>query len=264
MMPSPVTLGFSPCPNDTFMFAALANGWIDTRGYQFDIRMDDVETLNEWAGEGKLAVSKLSFSRYFSVEDQYHLLDSGAALGHGCGPLVIARKSLSREELANGTVALPGKWTTAHLLFRLMYPEAESKQFMPFHHVEDAVLTGEATVGVIIHENRFTYADKGLIKITDLGEAWETLSGHPIPLGGIFARTDIPVQICRELSNLIRDSITYAYAHPDLVMPWVRQYAQELSEDVIRQHIGLYVNEFSLSLGEKGHEAIRQLKKMLP
>lgn len=259
-MPSPVTLGFSPCPNDTFMFAALANGWIDTRGYQFDIRMEDVETLNEWAGEGKLAVSKLSFSRYFSVEDQYHLLDSGAALGHGCGPLVIARKSLSREELANGTVALPGKWTTAHLLFQMMYPEAESKQFMPFHHVEEAVLNGEATVGVIIHENRFTYADKGLVKVRDLGEAWESETGLPIPLGGIFAARRLGPDVSALVEAALRESIAFAFRHPERVMPYVREYAQEMDPEVMRSHIDLYVNDFSLSLGSVGREAVGRLK----
>lgn len=257
-----ITLGFSPCPNDTYMFAALVNGWIDTMGLSFDVRMADVETLNEWAGSGTLDVSKISFNRALSLDHQYTLLSSGAALGNGCGPLLIAKDQLTKDAICRGLVALPGQWTTAHLLFSVFYPEATHKKFYPFHQIEDAVLNGEVTAGVIIHENRFTYADKGLVKITDLGEAWEEKTGLPIPLGGIFAASRLSPDVITRIESLIRESILFARAHTDQVMPYVRQYAQEMDEMVMKSHIGLYVNDFSLDLGPQGNNAVEMLKKM--
>lgn len=257
-----ITLGFSPCPNDTYMFAALVNGWIDTMGLTFDVRMADVETLNQWAATGTLDVSKISFNRALSLENQYSLLSSGAALGNGCGPLLIAREPMTRENILEGLVALPGQWTTAHLLFTVFYPEATNKKFYPFHHIEDAVLRGEVSSGVIIHENRFTYEDKGLVKITDLGEAWESRTGLPIPLGGIFAAHRLPTAVITGMESLIRESILFARTHPDQVMPYVRQYAQEMDEMVMKSHIGLYVNDFSLDLGPTGIKAVEMLKIM--
>ena len=257
-----ITLGFSPCPNDTYMFAALVNGWIDPQGLDFDIRMADVETLNEWAATGNLDVSKISFNRALSLEDQYSLLSSGAALGNGCGPLVIAKHPLSKDEILHGLIALPGQWTTAHLLFSIFFPEASHKKFYPFHHIEDAVLHDEVAAGVIIHENRFTYEARGLVKIQDLGEAWETKTGLPIPLGGIFASTRLPMDVVTKVETLIRDSILYARTHEAQVMPYVRQFAQEMDESVMKSHIGLYVNDFSLDLGPSGRKAVEMLKKM--
>jgi 1,4-dihydroxy-6-naphthoate synthase len=192
------------------------------------------------------------------------LLSSGAALGHGCGPLLIARKLLTPEEVLQGPVALPGKWTTAHLLFKLFFPSASGKQFYPFHEIEEVLLEGKVAAGVIIHENRFTYANKGLVRITDLGEAWETLTGLPIPLGGIFVSKKMEVETIHLIEKLIRESILFARQNPDVVMPYVRRFAQEMDESVIWSHIDLYVNEFSLDLGDLGQKAVSQLKKMAP
>ncbi|MDZ4749244.1 MAG: 1,4-dihydroxy-6-naphthoate synthase [Saprospiraceae bacterium] len=257
-----LTLGFSPCPNDTYMFAALVNGWIDTGGIDFEIRMTDVETLNEWAANDVLDISKISFNRALSLEEQYILLSSGAALGYKCGPLVITKHSLTKEAITAGTVALPGKWTTSHLLFSVFYPKATNKRFLSFDKIEEAVLNEEVTAGVIIHENRFTYETKGLLKATDLGEEWERLTGLPIPLGGIFASRRLPHDIVTQIDNLIRQSVLFAKNNEEKVMPYVRQYAQEMDEGVMKSHINLYVNDFSLDLGEKGRNAVLMLKKM--
>lgn len=257
-----LTLGFSPCPNDTYMFAALVNGWIDTGNLDFEVRMADVETLNEWAAKDLLDVSKISFNRALSLEGKYDLLSSGAALGNKCGPLVISKYPLTKESIAGGPVALPGKWTTAHLLFSIFYPEAVNKRFLPFDKIEEAVLNEEFPAGVIIHENRFTYESKGLLKITDLGEEWEGLTGLPIPLGGIFASRRLPEEIITRVDQLIRESVLFARTHEEKVMPYVRQYAQEMDEAVMKSHISLYVNDFSLDLGEKGRNAVLMLKKM--
>ena len=259
-----ITLGYSPCPNDTFMFAALANGWIDTHGLTFEVEMADVETLNVWAGEEKLDVTKMSFNRALSLQQEYHLLSSGAALGNGCGPLLIANSNLDDQDIVHGTISLPGRWTTAHLLFSIFYPGASQKHFIPFHHIEDAVLRHDSDAGVIIHENRFTYQDRGLVKIKDLGEAWENLTGLPIPLGGIFASRRLPAEIVAEVEALIRESIVFARLNYEKVMPYVRHYAQEMDEKVMKSHIDLYVNDFSLDLGEKGREAVQMLKKLTP
>lgn len=257
-----LTLGFSPCPNDTYMFAALVNGWIDTGSLDFEVRMTDVETLNEWAANELLDVSKISFNRALSLEDKYELLSSGAALGNKCGPLVISKYPLTIQSIDQGSIALPGKWTTAHLLFSIFYPEAVHKSFLSFDKIEDAVLSGEFAAGVIIHENRFTYESKGLLKITDLGEEWENLTGLPIPLGGIFASHRLPEKVVSHVDQLIRESILYARSHEAKVMTYVRQFAQEMDETVMKSHISLYVNDFSLDLGEKGRNAVLMLKKM--
>ncbi len=259
-----ITLGFSPCPNDTFMFAALVNSMIDTGGLEFDVRMADVETLNEWAGTGALDITKISFNRSLSLEDKYALLSSGAALGNGCGPLLIAQHPLTLKDILKGPVALPGQWTTAHLLFSIFYPEAAAKKFYPFNKIEDAVLHERVVAGVIIHENRFTYQSKGLVKITDLGELWESKTGLPIPLGGIFGSTRLAPEIVKKVERLIKESILFARRNVNKVMPYVRLHAQEMDEDVMKSHIDLYVNDFSLDLGERGKKAIEMLKKMTP
>lgn len=257
-----ITLGFSPCPNDTYMFAALVNGWIDTGDLNFQMRMADVESLNEWAEADLLDVTKMSFNRSLGLSHLYTLLSSGAALGNGCGPLLVARQSLTEEDILKGPIALPGNWTTAHLLFSIFYPNAGDKRFHPFHEIEQQVVEGQAVGGVIIHENRFTYESKGLVKIIDLGQAWEDNTGLPIPLGGIFASRRLPEPIAAQVESLIRESILFATANEDVVMPYVRQFAQEMDEEVMKQHIGLYVNDFSLDLGEKGRKAIEALKKV--
>lgn len=256
-----LTLGFSPCPNDTYMFAALVNGWIDTGDISFTVLIEDVEQLNEWAGSSHLDITKMSFHRALSLEEDYALLSSGAALGFGCGPMLIARNELTEQEIIKGPIALPGKWTTAHLLFNLFYPDCERKEFMLFSKIEDAIFYGDVAAGVIIHENRFTYQDKGLVSITDLGKSWEEKTELPIPLGGIFANKKLPFQTKANIDALIRQSILFANANPEKVMSYVRQYAQEMDEDVMRDHIHLYVNEYSVDMGDLGIRAIQELKK---
>jgi 1,4-dihydroxy-6-naphthoate synthase len=271
-----LTLGFSPCPNDTFIFDALVNGKIDTEGLEFDVRLEDVETLNQWALQEKLDVSKISYGVLPLVMDQYQLLDAGGALGKGVGPLLISRKQLSLTEIETATIAVPGERTTAHLLFSLAFPAARNKQFMIFSAIEDAVLSGKVDCGVIIHENRFTYRQKGLTKLLDLGEFWEKETGAPIPLGGIIFRRQLPAfthptatlsrkvapspeNLASKVNRLIRQSLQYAFSrYPDLP-EYVKIHAQEMEETVMRQHIDLYVNNYSLSLGSDGENAIRTL-----
>lgn len=257
-----ITLGFSPCPNDTYMFAALVNGWIDTRGLEFTVLMEDVEKLNEWASLMRLDVTKMSFHRALSLDQKYKLLKSGAALGNGCGPLLISKAHRSRSEVLRGPVVLPGQWTTAHLLFNLFYPGCANKQFVLFSEIESILEGDQAVAGVIIHENRFTYESKGLVKIMDLGEEWEKKTGLPIPLGGIFAADRLSEETSIAIQDLIRESIRFADEHPEMVMQYVREFAQEMDEEVMMSHIRLYVNDFSRDLGEIGYKSIEALRKM--
>lgn len=257
-----LTLGFSPCPNDTFIFDALVNQKIDTGDLRFETQLEDVETLNQWAMQGKLAITKLSFAAGLKVTDRYELLNSGSALGRGCGPLLIARKDIPLSEVKDLTIAIPGENTTANLLFNIAFPGAVNKKIMIFSDIEQAVLNGDADAGVIIHENRFTYQQKGLVKLVDLGEFWESKTGQPIPLGGIFIRKDIPANIRQQVDQLIHQSLQQAFAQYPVLSPYVKAHAQEMDEQVMRQHIDLYVNEFSLDLGKDGWTAIAKLKEM--
>jgi 1,4-dihydroxy-6-naphthoate synthase len=257
-----LTLGFSPCPNDTFIFDALVNQKIDTGDLRFETQLEDVETLNQWAMQGKLAITKLSFAAGLKVADRYELLNSGSALGRGCGPLLIARKNIPLSEVKDLTIAIPGENTTANLLFSIAFPGAVNKKIMIFSDIEQAVLNGDADAGVIIHENRFTYQQKGLVKLIDLGEFWESKTGQPIPLGGIFIRKDIPANIRQQVDQLIHQSLQQAFAQYPVLSPYVKAHAQEMDEQVMRQHIDLYVNEFSLDLGKEGWTAIEKLKEM--
>lgn len=245
------------------MFAAMVNHWIDTMGFTFDVCMEDIETLNQWADKEKLQVTKLSFHKALYLEPSYALLQSGAALGRGCGPLVVAKTNIDDDEINAGPVVLPGKWTTANLLFSHFYPDATNKVFQRFDTIESAIVNGNAVAGVIIHENRFTYEAKGLVKVIDLGEAWEQETGLPIPLGGIFASCQLNPSVRLQIEGILRRSIEYAYDHPERTMDYVRQYAQEMDMAVMQQHIDLYVNEFSLDLGEDGRKAVTLLKKNL-
>lgn len=256
-----LTLGFSPCPNDTFIFDALVNQKIDTGNLQVEAVLEDVQTLNEWALEGKLDITKLSFPAFFQSLEHYILLHSGAALGKGVGPLLVKASS---EELSETTVnkrliVLPGQNTTANLLFCFAYPEARHKQFMRFDKIEDFVLDSPQRLGVIIHENRFTYHQKGLHKVADLGEVWEAKMKVPIPLGGIAIRRNLDRNIARQADALIRKSLEYAFANYPEIAGYVKAHSQTMSENVMRQHIDLYVNNFSLSLGEEGCGAVRTL-----
>lgn len=254
-----LTLGFSPCPNDTFIFDALVNEKIDTQGFKFDVMMEDVETLNRWAMQEKLDVTKISYGVLPRILPAYRVLDAGGALGKGVGPILVAKKPIDLEEVPQLRVALPGANTTAHMLFTLAFPDAQQKQFLVFHDIEDAVLRGDVDCGVIIHENRFTYADKGLHKLLDLGEFWEHNTKSPIPLGGIVMNRRFDPAIMSKIDTLIRDSVAYSWNQYPELSAFVREHAQEMSEDVMRQHIQLYVNNYSSSLGQEGRAAIWQL-----
>jgi 1,4-dihydroxy-6-naphthoate synthase len=258
-----LTLGFSPCPNDTFIFDALVNKKIDTEGIEVKPVLEDVQTLNEWALQGKLDVSKISYGVLPLLPDKYVVLNAGGALGKGVGPLLISKfegKNKQHEELAqnvnNMTIAVPGEHTTAHMLFSLAFPGAVKKKFMVFSAIEDAVLSGEVDAGVIIHENRFTYQQKGLHKLIDLGEYWERETGNPIPLGGIVMKKTFDTALQQQVDKLIKRSLEYAFAHYPLITDYVKQHSQEMSESVMRQHIDLYVNNYSLALGEDGKAAV--------
>lgn len=252
------TLGFSPCPNDTFIFDALVNQKIDTEGVEFDVVLEDVQTLNEWALAGKLDISKISYGVLPLITDKYLVLNSGGALGKGVGPLLITNRTEDQQEeqVNNSTIAIPGQSTTAHLLFSLAYPNAHKKEFMIFSQIEDAVSNGHTDMGVIIHENRFTYQQKGLKKIIDLGDYWENKTGLPIPLGGIVARRTIAGDLLEKIDKLIEKSVAYAFSKYPEISSYVECHAQEMDQTVMKQHIDLYVNEFSRSLGNEGKNAV--------
>ncbi|MBR9921629.1 MAG: 1,4-dihydroxy-6-naphthoate synthase [Bacteroidetes bacterium] len=254
-----IQLGFSPCPNDTFIFDALIHQRIDTGNLTFKAVMEDVEALNRMALRGELEMTKLSFHALGHMLDKYQLLDAGSALGKGVGPLLIARKPLSREEIIKGPIAIPGKYTTANFLLGLAYPEAKNKVEILFSDIEDAVLSGKVTAGLIIHENRFTYQDKGLVKLIDCGEFWESKTGLPIPLGGICVRRDLPDAVKQDINRLLRQSVEYAFANPKESLPFIRAHAQEMEEEVMYKHIELYVNDYSVDLGAEGRKAVAKM-----
>lgn len=257
-----LTLGFSPCPNDTFMFDALVNGKIDTRGYEFEPVLEDIQTLNEWATKGKLQVSKMSLPAFFSQESSYQLLEAGAALGKGVGPLLVAKTLVQVPDVAHSSIAIPGVLTTANFLLSYAFPEARNKQPMLFSEIEEAVLNGTTDLGVLIHENRFTYHQRGLIKVCDLGEIWEQREKAPIPLGVIAVDRSLGDQVRSDLNELLRASVEYAFAHYPAITDYVRSHAQAMDEQVMRSHIDLYVNNFSIDLGAEGHRAIEEFKKV--
>ncbi len=256
-----IDLGFSPCPNDTFIFDALVNHKIDTKGYDFKLHLEDVQTLNEWALQGKLPFSKISYGVWPKLKNQYQLLQSGGALGKGVGPLLIYKGM--QPDASTMRVAIPGRDTTAHLLFSLAFPEVTNKVFLVFNEIEDAVLSGKVDAGVIIHENRFTYAARGLTQWMDLGQYFETSFNAPIPLGGIIARKDQPQETIQLMDRLIQESVAYAFKNSYQTLPeFVQCHAQEMSEQVMRQHIDLYVNDFSIQMGEVGKNAIDRLEEV--
>jgi 5,8-dihydroxy-2-naphthoate synthase len=256
-----LTLGFSPCPNDCFMFDAIVHRRIDLEGLDFNVRMADIEALNAGAFAGQADVTKLSFHAYAYCIGNYVLLDAGSALGRNCGPLLISKRAISRDEVARGElkIAIPGKYTTAHFLLSLAFPRATDKTELLFSAIEGAVLDGSFDAGLIIHENRFTYAAKGLKKIIDLGEYWEAETGAAIPLGGIVVNRALPEDVRQKVNRIVRRSVEYAFANRTASLPFVREHAQEMSEDVMYQHIDLYVNEYSVDLGRGGRRAIEVL-----
>lgn len=256
-----LTLGFSPCPNDCFMFDAVVHRRIDLEGLDFSVRMADIEALNAGAFAGQADVTKLSFHAYAYCIGNYVLLDAGSALGRNCGPLLISKRPISRDEVARGglKIAIPGKYTTAHFLLSLAFPRATDKTELLFSAIEGAVLDGSFDAGLIIHENRFTYAARGLRKIIDLGEYWERETGTAIPLGGIVVSRALPEDVRQKVNRIMRRSVEYAFANRTASLPFVREHAQEMSEDVMYQHIDLYVNEYSVDLGREGRRAIEVL-----
>ena len=256
-----LTLGFSPCPNDCFIFDAIVNRRIDLEGLEFDVRLADVEALNASAFGSEIDVTKLSFHAYAHCAAAYVLLDAGGALGRGCGPLLISKRAIAPEEVAAGTlkIASPGKHTTAQLLFGLAFPQARRSTPMLFSEIEGAVMRGDFDAGLIIHESRFTYEAKGLRKIIDLGEFWERETGAPIPLGGIAIKRSLSNDVKLKVNRLVRRSVEYAFAHRAASLPFVREHAQEMSKEVVYKHIDLYVNDYSIDLGEEGRRAVRLL-----
>jgi len=254
-----LTLGFSTCPNDTFIFDAMVNGKIDTEGLRFELHLADVEELNSMAFKAIIDVTKVSYHAFAYLSEAYQLLTAGSALGFGNGPLLISKHKIYPDELEGLRIAIPGKYTTANLLLSLAYPHLKLKTAYLFSDIEEIILSGEADAGVIIHENRFTYHSKGLKKIVDLGELWESQTGLPIPLGGIIVKRELPKEVKLKINRVLRRSVEYALQNPNDSLPFVRQHAQAMEEDVMRNHIQLYVNDFSVDLGEKGREAITTL-----
>ncbi|MFN3480659.1 MAG: 1,4-dihydroxy-6-naphthoate synthase [Thermodesulfovibrionales bacterium] len=253
-----LTLGYSPCPNDTFIFYALVHGKVKDHEIEFKESLLDVETLNNLALKGEFDVTKVSFHAYLYLKDQYLLLNAGGALGRGCGPLLVAREPLEMENLKGKRIAIPGILTTAFLLLRLYNPEyGENIVVMPFHEILGAVKSGIVDAGLIIHESRFTYLSYDLHEMIDLGRWWEEETGLPIPLGCIIIKKDFS-DIIENVENLIRRSIAYAHDNREDVMPYIRENARELDDSVIARHIGLYVNEYTMDYGSDGKRAIEE------
>ncbi|SHN35252.1 menaquinone biosynthesis family protein [Mucilaginibacter sp. OK098] len=266
-----LTLGFSPCPNDTFIFDAMIHHKIDTEGLDFEVFYDDVETLNQKAMRGELDITKLSYHAFAYVADKYVLMDAGSALGFGVGPLLISDIEISisdlqsgiirngKSEIRNPLIGIPGKYTTANFLLGTAFPNATNKVELVFSDIENAVLEGRVDIGLIIHENRFTYQDKGLKKIIDLGDYWEKETGCAIPLGGIVANRRLPLDVQHKINRVIRRSVEFAFENPKSGLEFIRSHAQEMSEEVMYKHIDLYVNKYSVDLGAEGKKAIRLL-----
>ncbi len=253
------TIGFSPCPNDTFIFDALVNGKIDTEGCTFSVELEDVATLNEWAEQGKLDITKLSYSTFLKTVDEYALLHSGSALGKGVGPLLIAANDIALNDLVGKRIAIPGFNTTANLLLTLAMPDVKDKTAIIFSEIENEVLKGNFDAGLVIHESRFTYQSRGLKKLMDLGDWWEQVTGAAIPLGGIVMKRSFEAEKIAQIDRLIRRSIEYAYTQYPHLSEYITCHAQEMEPSVMRQHIDLYVNEYSIELGETGRRAIQTL-----
>lgn len=255
------TIGYSPCPNDTYIFGALAAGLVKPDGFELSAKLHDVETLNNMALQGTLDISKLSFFAWLKIKERYRLLQCGAALGYGCGPIVVARTPMTRQQVINSRIVLPGRLTTAHLLFRLWVPEAERRIFVPYDEIFNTIASGQADCGVIIHESRFTYERAGFTALMDLGEFWEKETETPIPLGCIAAKTELGDSTVKRIESAIKESIHTAQGSFETVLPYIRKHAQEMETEVLQQHIETFVNEFSLELGPLGQKAIETLEE---
>jgi 1,4-dihydroxy-6-naphthoate synthase len=253
------TLGFSPCPNDCFIFDALIHKKIDTQGVDFTVVMEDVEALNNRAFNQELDITKLSYHAFLYLTNYYALLNSGSALGFNCGPLLVKNAKSEIQDIDTASIAIPGKHTTANFLLSLAFPNAKNKKEVLFSDIEEAVLSHKVDAGLLIHENRFTYQEKGLEKIIDLGEFWESLIHAPIPLGGIVVKRNVDSVFQKTIDSLIKQSVEFAFANPESCMPFVKKHAQEMSEAVMKKHIALYVNNFSIDLGITGKNAIQLL-----
>ena len=252
-----LSIGFSPCPNDTYIFCALVNGHIKVDDLSLaPPKLEDVETLNLWAMEGRLDITKLSFHAFGNVREKYALLHAGSALGRGCGPLLVSNRLLRPDAFADMTVAVPGRYTTGAMLLKLYAPAWRNVEVMRFDEIMAAVETGKVDCGVIIHEGRFTYQSRGLVLIADLGSWWEEISGHPIPLGGIAVKRSLGNELIQKVDRSIRASISWTRKNPQVCMPYIKEHAQELADNVINDHISLYVNSFSEDLGSAGMAAI--------
>ncbi len=258
-----LSLGYSPCPNDTFIFYALVHGKIKTEDLNFKEILLDVETLNQMALKGKLDITKVSYNAFGNLRDDYCLLRSGGALGRGCGPLVVASKECEMKDLKGKTIAIPGELTTAYLLLQLYESDFRSNvKVMPFHEIMGAVKEEKVDAGLIIHEGRFTYPSYGLKKIIDLGEWWEKETGLPIPLGCIIAKRSLGIDVISKVERLIMESVLYGISHRDEPVKYIKEHSQELDDSVIAEHINLYVNDYSIDIGDEGIRAVRKLLDM--
>lgn len=258
-----LSLNISPCPNDTFMFDALVNGRIDTRGIGFDVNYADIEELNRRVIKGRVDVSKTSYAVLPEIHNKYRVLDSGSALGHGNGPLLVARENINLNT-PGLKIAVPGFHTTANLLMKRLFPQAVDKCEVLFSEIAERVLKGDFDAGVLIHEGRFTYRKHGLMLIADLGKEWEAVTALPLPLGAIVVSRNIPDEIRTTVEDVLRESVQYAFDHPDVSRGYVKSHAQEMDDAVIENHIGLFVNDYSLSLGSEGRKAVHELTGILP
>lgn len=254
-----IKLALSTCPNDTFIFDALANKRLNTGGYSFEVTLADIQELNKLALSGEPAMVKISYALYPLISKDYQLLTAGSALGEGVGPLVVSKRKVYPDEVEHTKIAIPGETTTANFLLSLAFPNATNKRVYLFSDIEEAVLQNEVDVGVLIHEGRFTYGQKGLLKVMDLGDFWEKTTASPIPLGGIAIRRNLPEKVKQELNALTKQSVEYALSNNSVAMPFIKQHAQEMDEQVILSHIELYVNNFSIDLGERGKQAVLKM-----
>lgn len=254
-----LTLGFSPCPNDTFIFDAMVHGRIDTEGLEFDYFLSDVEELNHKALSSEVDITKISYHAYAYAAQDYQILDSGSALGHHNGPLLISKTLRETSKITEARIAIPGRYTTANLLFSIAWPDATNKKEYLFSDIEDALLRDEMDAGLIIHESRFTYGKKGLHKLADTGEYWENMTGLPIPLGAIVVRRSLDESIKQKVNRIVRRSLEYAYHDSFASYDFVSGNAREMDSKVMNNHIKLFVNEFSLNLGLRGKHAISEL-----
>lgn len=254
-----LNLNISPCPNDTFMFNALINGPITSCGVEFNLHFADIEELNRLAIQNIPDITKISFGVYPYISEKYQLLTSGSALGFGVGPLLISKQNITPDKIDSCQIALPGEHTTANLLFSQAFPNVKNKHYMLFSQIESAIISGEVDAGVIIHESRFTYQNRGLHKIVDLGQWWEEKTGLPVPLGGIAIKRELPNSAKLTVNKLIQRSIQFAFANPDSCNNFVSQHAQEMNPEVQKAHIALYVNKHSINLDHEGQKAIERL-----